>query len=95
MAEVHILSYFSVATDLAAEMRAWSEFRSGSGYGVELASSDSTETVSVVLVEATSDEHAYVRIHASKAGPLFERVLGRVTYALAAHSDNLMIDRVV
>src|SRR5690242_244057 len=94
MAEVHIISYFSIETDLAAEMRSWTEFRSGSGYSVELTSLDGGETVSVCLVERTSEETAYVRILSPAPGALFERVLGRVTYALAAHSDNLMIDRV-
>ncbi len=95
MAEVHILSYFSLETDLAGEMRSWSEFCSGAGYTVELESADRSEIVSVSLVEATADEPAYVRVRASVPGGLFDRVLGRVTYALAAHSDNLMIDRVI
>lgn len=94
MAEVHIISYFSLDTDLAGEMRSWTEFRSGSGYSVELAAPDGEETVSVRLVEATAEETAYVRIVSPAPGALFDRVLGRVTYALAAHSDNLMIDRV-
>jgi hypothetical protein len=94
MAEVHIISYFSLETDLAAEMRSWTEFRSGSGYSVELASPDGRETVSVHLVEKTGAEAAYVRVICPAPGSLFDRVLGRVTYALAAHSDNLMIDRV-
>jgi hypothetical protein len=93
MAEVHITSYFSLETDLAAEMRSWTEFRSGSGYSVELGSPDG-ETVSVRLVERTPEEAAYVRVISPAPGVLFDRVLGRVTYALAAHSDNLMIDRV-
>ena len=94
MAEVHITSYFSIETDLANEMRSWPEFKSGEGYAVELATPDSTEAVSVALVERTVDESPYVRITASAPGPLFDRVIGRVTYALAAHSDNLMIDRI-
>ena len=93
MLEVHIQSYFSIETDLATEMRSWPEFRSGAGYAVELASPERTEAVSVVLVERTVDEGPYVRITASASGVLFDRVLGRVTYALAAHSDNLMIHR--
>jgi hypothetical protein len=93
MAEVHITSYFSLETDLAEEMRSWREFRSGSGYSVELASPDGGETVSVRLVEATADEAAFIRVTSPAPGALFDRVLGRVTYALAAHSDNLMIDR--
>jgi hypothetical protein len=94
MAEVHITSYFSLETDLAAEMRSWPEFKSGSGYSVELASTDRGETVSVRLVEATAEEHAFVRVTSPEPGALFDRVLGRVTYALAAHSDDLMLDRV-
>lgn len=92
MAEVHITSYFSVETDLAGEMRPWPEFRSGAGYAVELASTGDGD-VSVKLVEPSGDELPYVRITSSSAGPLFDRVRGRVTYALAAHSDNLMIER--
>jgi hypothetical protein len=95
MAEVHIMSYFSIETDLANEMRSWPEFSSGSGYVVELATSDRAEVVSVALVERHADESAYVRVTGNSAGPLFDRVLGRVTYALSAHSDNLMVDRVV
>jgi hypothetical protein len=94
MAEIHIISYFSLETDLAAEMRSWTELRSRSGYSVELASPDGGETVSVLLVEGTPEEGAYVRVLSSAPGALFDRVLGRVTYALAANSDNLMIDRV-
>jgi len=93
MLEVHIQSYFSIETDLAAEMRSWPEFKSGAGYAVDLASTDQTEAVWVALVERTVDEGPYVRITASAPGALFDRVLGRVTYALAAHSDNLMIHR--
>jgi hypothetical protein len=93
MLEVHIQSYLSIETDLATEMRSWPEFRSGAGYAVELASPDKNEAVSVVLVERTADEGPYVRITASVPGALFDRVLGRVAYALAAHSDNLMIHR--
>jgi len=94
MAEVHIISYFSLETDLADEMRSWPEFKAGSGYVVELTTPDQCEVVSVRLVERTDDESAYVRVTASAPGALFDRVLGRVTYVLAAHSDNLMIDRV-
>lgn len=95
MAEVHIISYFSTETDLAAELRSWPEFRSGAGYSVELASRDLAEAVSVHLVDSTADEYAYVRVASTAPGPLFERVLGRVSYSLAAHSDNLMLNRVI
>lgn len=95
MTEVHIMSYFSLETDLANEMRSWPEFKSGSGYVVELATPDQVEVVSVALVERTADESAYVRVTGTAPGPLFDRVLGRVTYSLSAHSDNLMVDRVI
>jgi hypothetical protein len=75
-------------------MRSWSEFRSGADYNVELATADGSERVSVSVV-ATADEGVHVRVHGSSAGVLFERFLGRVTYALAEHSDNLMVDRII
>ena len=87
--ETHIISYFSVPTDLAGEMRDWTEFVSGQEYSVDLKSS--SETVSVRYVE-DGEEH-YVSVSGSGTGTLFDRVLGRVIYVLAAHSDNLMIDR--
>ena len=90
--EVHILSYFSLETDLAAEFQGWPEFKSGSGYNVELASND--EVVSIEFVPGTEDDSPHVRIFGNTVGPLFDRALGRVTHALAAHSDSLMIDRV-
>lgn len=91
-AEIHIISYFSLETDLAREMESWPEFQSGSGYSVELASAD--ERVSVSFVEREPEYPPYVRVFGSSAGPLFDRVLGRVSHALAAHSDSLMLDRV-
>jgi len=87
--ETHIISYFSLPTDLANEMRGWPEFVSGQEYSVNLKSS--SETVSVRFIE-DGEEH-YVSVSGDGAGTLFDRVLGRVIYALAAHSDNLMIDR--
>ncbi len=87
--ETHILSYFSLPTDLAGEMRDWSEFVSGQKYTVDLKSL--AETVSVRYVE-DGEEH-YVSVSGEGTGTLFDRVLGRVIYALAAHTDELMIDR--
>ena len=87
--ETHIISYFSLPTDLAGEMHDWPEFVSGQEYSVDLKSS--AETVSVRYVE--DGEERYVSVSGDGAGTLFDRVLGRVIYALAAHSDNLMIDR--
>jgi len=89
--EVHIISYFSLPTDLAGEMRSWPEFVSGQEYTVDLKGRDSDEAVSVKYVE-DGEEH-YVSVKGIGTGALFDRVLGRVIYALAAHSDNLMIDR--
>jgi len=91
--EIHIISYFSLPTDLVAEMRDWPEFVTGQEYSVDLKSPDSTDTVSVRYVE--DGEERYVSVSGVGAGTLFDRVLGRVVYALAAHSDNLMIDRYV
>lgn len=90
--EAHILSYFSVETDLAAEFLDWPEFLSGSGDQVVLASAEGT--VSILLVPSTDGEPPFVRLRASAAGSLFERALGRAAYALAAHSDYVWIDRV-
>jgi hypothetical protein len=92
MREVHVISYFSLPTDLAAEMREWPEFVTGEEYAVDLTSSPSGETVSVRFIE-DGEEH-YVSVNGSGAGILFDRVLGRVIYALAAHSDHLMVERV-
>jgi hypothetical protein len=89
--EVHVLSYFSVPTDLSLLMHQWPEFQTGSGYSVELGSVDGTERVSVRLVEG---EGRYVAITSNRDGPLFFRVLGSVIYALGGNSDNLVIDRV-
>ena len=88
---VHILSYFSLPTDLAAQMRDWKEFVAGQEYSVELKDPSSGEAVSVNYVEE-GEEH-YVSVSGSGCGSLFDRVLGRVIYALSEHSDNLMVDR--
>ena len=87
--EVQIVSYFSLPTDLAAEMRDWPEFVSGEGYSVRLASQ--AESVEVELIEG---EEQHVAVRGSGHGELFDRVLGRVVHALASHSDNLMVDRI-
>ena len=93
-AEVRITSYFSFETDLAGEVASWPEFRFGSGYDVELSSDDSRERVTVSLVQGVGDEQPYVRVVGHEAGSLFDRVLGRVVHALAAHSDHLMVNRI-
>ena len=87
--QVHIVSYFSLPTDLAASMRDWPEFGGGEEYSVDLASSDGE----VVTVRRESGDDEYVAVVGIGDGHLFDRVLGRVTHALAAHSDNLMVCR--
>jgi hypothetical protein len=87
--EVHIISYFSLPTDLAASMRDWPEFKGGEEYSVDLKSEDGE----LVTVRFQSDEDQYVAVVGIGKGPLFDRVLGRVVYELGAHSDNLMIYR--
>lgn len=87
--EVHIVSYFSLPTDLAASMRDWPEFRGGEEYSVNLGSPDGE----VVTVRRESGDDEYVSVVGVGHGHLFDRVLGRVMHALAAHSDNLMVYR--
>jgi hypothetical protein len=89
--EVHIISYFSLPTDLAGEMCDWPEFVCGQQYSVDLKVPG--ESVSVRYVEH-GDAAPYVAVSGDGTGTLFDRVLGKAVYALAAHSDNLMIDRV-
>jgi hypothetical protein len=88
---VRIWSYFSLATDLAAEMRDWPEFVTGKDYDVELRDSSSGDAVSVRYVEETQD--AEILVTGTGNGPLFDRVVGRVVHALSAHTDYLLIRR--
>jgi hypothetical protein len=90
--EIHIQSYFSLPTDLAGQLGAWPEFVAGEGYTAHLKDPESGEVVAVALVEA-NDERPFVAVKSTKAGPLFDRVLGRVVYALSEHSDDLIVDR--
>lgn len=87
--EVHIVSYFSLPTDLAASMRDWPEYRGGEEYSVDLASLDGE----IVTVRKEKGDDTYVAVVGTGQGHLFDRVLGRVTHALAADSDNLMVYR--
>ena len=91
--ELRIHSYFSLPTDLAAQMRDWPEFIRGEEYSVELRNSATNETVTVKLDK--EDNAPFVSIHSSEAGLLFDRVTGRVVYALSEHSDDLMVERYV
>ena len=89
--EVTIVSYFSLATDLAGEMREWPEFVVGEGYSVDLRHAVTGESVIVRLVEA-SEGPSHVSVKGTRRGALFERVVGRVIWALSKHSDDLMVD---
>lgn len=89
--EVHVKSYFSLATDLARILSDWPEFQTGAGYTADLRSPDATEQVTVRLI--VKDDERVVSIRSDWEGSLFFRVLGAVIYALGAHSDMLMVDR--
>ena len=89
---LQIRSYFSIETDLAASMSDWPEFVAGSAYDVDLRDQRNGETVGTRFV--IRDEDSFVVISSSVAGPLFDKVVGKVVYALSAHSDNLMINRI-
>ena len=84
-------SYFSLPTDLASEMRDWPEFVSGLGYDLELETG--AEKVSVRLIDAAEDDCAHVFVRGEGYGYFFDKVLGRVVYALAAYSDDVAVMR--
>lgn len=83
--EVRIDSYFSLPTDLAAEMRSWSEFISGEEYVVSLKSQSESVSTSLEYDEG----QPFVVVRGVGDGPLFFRTLGMVLYALAGHSDDV------
>jgi hypothetical protein len=87
--EVHIISYFSLPTDLAAVMMLWPEYVSGEGYSVQLHNESGP-----VSVQIREDDGIYVAVVGPVDGSLFERVLGVVIYELGRHSDHLMVDRI-
>ena len=91
--ELRVQSYFSLPTDLAAEMRDWPEFVGGSGYDVELRWPATGESVTVRYIEGDGDDVSYVAITSEGNGSLFDKVAGRVVYALSADSDHLLVDR--
>ena len=80
-----IFSYWTFETDLAKEMQQWPEYVSGSGYSVDLNSPTTGECVEVRLTEG--DEDRWITVSSSSPGALFERVLGRVTMAMAKNSE--------
>jgi hypothetical protein len=89
--QVRIDSYFSLPTDLAADMRNWPEFVGGVDYDVEFESED--ERVIVRFVPADDDDRAYVRVRGEYGGRLFLTVLGYVSYAMAGNSDEIEVMR--
>ncbi len=89
---VQIVSYFSIPTDLANEMRDWEEFVSGEGYTVDLMNPKTGEIVTVRYIEKEND-FDYVIIKSNSPSELFDKVVGRAIRALIMHSDNLMICR--
>jgi hypothetical protein len=90
--QIKIVSYFSIPTDLAAEMRNWQEFVNGEGYDIDLKSDETGETVSVRYFENEGDLD-FVLIKTDLPSDLYDRVVGRVICALSMHSDNLMVYR--
>ena len=82
---VNIDSYFSLPTDLAAEMRSWEEFVTGNEYNVTLHSEHEDVTTSLEQDEG----RPFVLVSGNGDGPLFFRVLGVTLYALAGHSDDV------
>jgi uncharacterized protein YkuJ len=89
--KIIIRSYFSIPTDLAAEMRDWVEFVDGENYSVNL-ETNAGEIVSVRYVEENED--CFVTVISENADELFDRVVGRTIYALSKHSDNLMVSNI-
>ena len=73
-------------------MKHWPEFIGGEDYTADLRDDATGESVSVKLITA-EEENPYVSVTGSGEGPLFDRVLGRVVYALSCHSDDLMVER--
>lgn len=87
--EVLIWSYFSSPTNLAGEVCDWQEFVSGQEYSVDLKSITTGEKVSVRLVEEWED--SYVLVSSPNSGELFDRVVGRVIFALSENTDYLQV----
>jgi len=81
--KISIESYFSLPTDLSAELQSFPEFIDGVGYDVDLRTEDRKEEVTVRFVEGEHASHVLVR--GSGDGFLFDRVVGRVIWALSAH----------
>lgn len=72
-------------------MSDWPEFVSGEGYSVDLRDISTDGVVTVRLVE--KNENCYVLIVSPVLNKLFDKVAGRVIYALAANSGHVMVTR--
>lgn len=88
---LRIGSYFSLPTDLAAELGDCPEFLEGSRYDVDLRDAATGEFVSVRYIEHGEEAHVFVT--STTGGSLFDRVAGRVVFAMSAQTDSLWIDR--
>lgn len=83
--EVYMDSHFSLPTDLAAEMKSWPEFVSGSEYTTSLQSGEERVATSLAYDEG----RPFVLVRGSGNGVLFFKVLGMALYALAGSSDDV------
>lgn len=72
-------------------MRNWPEFVGGEEYDVDFESED--ERVIVRFVPADDDDSAHVLVRGEYGGRLFLMVLGYVSYAMAANSDEVGVMR--
>ena len=89
--EITIRSYFSLPADLAGEMAEWPEYIAGKEYSVDLRDAGTGEDVIVRLIES-KEERPYISIKGSRKSALFEKVIGRVIWALSQNSDDLIVD---
>ena len=90
--QIHIATYDSIPTDLAAEMRTWPEFLSGEGYVVKLRDEKTSDDVSVWMSDDPADFPTVI-VEGRPRTSLFDKVVGRVIQALAEHSDDLRVCR--
>ena len=90
--EVRIVSDVSVATDLAQQLGHWNEFRSGSGYDVDLYNVYTHEQVQVRYIDG-EDEISFVSVVSEQPGCLFDGILGEVIYALSCRDGKLIVKR--
>ena len=91
--EITIRSYFSLPTDLAEEMAEWPEFIGGKEYAVDLRDTGTGEGVIVRLIES-KEERPYISIKGRRKSSLFDKVVGRVIWALSQNSDDLIVDSI-